>query len=250
MATNFVASSSQALIDLYVNSQTMNYCKNYTASCKFIPNPCCKEINAGMANPCGFFPCANTTTNYLEWEAPGLGRYIVFLLLQFLIMFGIVLAYEAGYLRQLIYAIKGLVCNTKTAVPAVIQQEQKQIEELFGDIAKDADVIEEEQRISDLVAARRKNPAVAQKEIFIIDGLTKYYSNFMAVKGISFSLGRAECFGLLGVNGAGKTTSFKMITGDEFITKGDAYLNRTSIKSNIKEVCFRIEPSIFFSISS
>ena len=29
-----------------------------------------------------------------------------------------------------------------------------------------------------------------------------------------------------------------MITGDEYITKGDAYLNSTSIKNNIKKVFF------------
>jgi ATP-binding cassette subfamily A (ABC1) protein 3 len=37
----------------------------------------------------------------------------------------------------------------------------------------------------------------------------------------------------LGVNGAGKTSTFKMLTGDEQITKGKAYLNKTSIKGNI-----------------
>jgi len=40
----------------------------------------------------------------------------------------------------------------------------------------------------------------------------------------------------LGVNGAGKTSTFKMLTGDEQITKGKAYLNKTSIKGNIKRV--------------
>lgn len=33
-----------------------------------------------------------------------------------------------------------------------------------------------------------------------------------------------ECFGFLGVNGAGKTTSFRMLTGDEYMTTGQATL--------------------------
>lgn len=74
------------------------------------------------------------------------------------------------------------------------------------------------------------------EEIFIVNGLTKYYSGFMAVKGISFSMKKAECFGLLGVNGAGKTTTFKMITGDVTITKGDVYLNKIGLKTGIKKV--------------
>lgn len=33
-----------------------------------------------------------------------------------------------------------------------------------------------------------------------------------------------QCFGLLGVNGAGKTSTFKMLTGDSVVTGGEAYL--------------------------
>lgn len=40
----------------------------------------------------------------------------------------------------------------------------------------------------------------------------------------------------VGVNGAGKTSTFKMITGDEFITSGDTYLKDTSIKQDFKKV--------------
>ena len=40
-----------------------------------------------------------------------------------------------------------------------------------------------------------------------------------------FSVSSGECFGLLGVNGAGKTTSFRMLTGDEYMTSGAAKLN-------------------------
>ena len=33
-----------------------------------------------------------------------------------------------------------------------------------------------------------------------------------------------QCFGLLGVNGAGKTSTFKMLTGDSVVTGGEAHL--------------------------
>ncbi len=39
-----------------------------------------------------------------------------------------------------------------------------------------------------------------------------------------FFLFSGECFGFLGVNGAGKTTSFRMLTGDEYMTTGEATL--------------------------
>ena len=40
-----------------------------------------------------------------------------------------------------------------------------------------------------------------------------------------------ECFGLLGVNGAGKTSTFKMLTGDTGISSGDAFLRGLSLKT-------------------
>ena len=53
-------------------------------------------------------------------------------------------------------------------------------------------------------------------------------------------IAKEECFGLLGQNGAGKTTTFKMLTGDEVVSSGDAYLDRYSVKKDIKKVQFTI----------
>ncbi|HME82005.1 MAG TPA: ATP-binding cassette domain-containing protein [Candidatus Eremiobacteraceae bacterium] len=41
--------------------------------------------------------------------------------------------------------------------------------------------------------------------------LTKRYGTFEAVRGIDFRIAPRECFGFLGVNGAGKTSTMKMI---------------------------------------
>ncbi len=46
-----------------------------------------------------------------------------------------------------------------------------------------------------------------------VENVAKYYGNFLAVDGLSFSVDRGEIFGLLGVNGSGKTTTFRMIMG-------------------------------------
>uniref|UniRef100_A0A8C0LQW2 ATP-binding cassette sub-family A member 17-like n=1 Tax=Canis lupus dingo TaxID=286419 RepID=A0A8C0LQW2_CANLU len=58
----------------------------------------------------------------------------------------------------------------------------------------------------------------------------------LAVNKVSFTVQAGECFGLLGLNGAGKTSIFKMLTGDEPITSGDAFLRGLSIRSHIREV--------------
>ncbi|XP_026331538.1 ATP-binding cassette sub-family A member 7-like, partial [Hyposmocoma kahamanoa] len=47
-----------------------------------------------------------------------------------------------------------------------------------------------------------------------------------AVKGVSFSVKRGECFGVLGVNGAGKSSTFRTITSEDHATRGQVFANR------------------------
>lgn len=154
------------------------------------------------------------------------------MILQFIVQFALLVAYDSGFLRSIIYRI----FNQKRDAPKNDEiMDQLELEQAYGDIKKDEDVKAEEDRIARLIQSNQfKSPL--NQEIFIVDDLTKYYSGFMAVKGISFSMKQAECFGLLGVNGAGKTTTFKMITGDETITKGNAYLNQVDLRKNIEKV--------------
>ena len=46
-----------------------------------------------------------------------------------------------------------------------------------------------------------------------VENLTRRYGDFTAVDDVSFSIGHGEIVGLLGHNGAGKTTILKMLTG-------------------------------------
>lgn len=50
--------------------------------------------------------------------------------------------------------------------------------------------------------------------------LQKIYGCNKAVRNVSFTVKPGECFCLLGVNGAGKSTTFRMLTGREAATKG------------------------------
>lgn len=45
-----------------------------------------------------------------------------------------------------------------------------------------------------------------------IDGLTKRYDNLKALDRVSFEVGKGELFGLIGPDGAGKTTLFRILT--------------------------------------
>jgi ATP-binding cassette, subfamily A (ABC1), member 3 len=52
-----------------------------------------------------------------------------------------------------------------------------------------------------------------------------YRTGKVAVDQVSFGLKQGEVFGLLGVNGAGKTSTFKMLTSDVIPTSGKAFIN-------------------------
>src|SRR4030067_3270858 len=45
-----------------------------------------------------------------------------------------------------------------------------------------------------------------------VEGLTKYYGNYHALKGVTFSVAKGEILGFLGPNGAGKTTTMRILT--------------------------------------
>lgn len=65
----------------------------------------------------------------------------------------------------------------------------------------------------------------------------------LAVDRLCLGVRPGECFGLLGVNGAGKTSTFKMLTGDECTTGGEAFINANrSVRE--KALCFTCACSI------
>jgi len=52
--------------------------------------------------------------------------------------------------------------------------------------------------------------------------LVKHYGDVKALDGISFEVQRGEVFGLLGHNGAGKSTTLRILTGRARATSGQA----------------------------
>ncbi len=57
----------------------------------------------------------------------------------------------------------------------------------------------------------RTDDGTAGKAV-VVEGLTKSFGSFHALRGISFEVGRGEILGLLGPNGAGKTTTVDILS--------------------------------------
>ena len=59
--------------------------------------------------------------------------------------------------------------------------------------------------------------------------LTRTFGDLTAVDGVTFDVGRGELFGLVGPDGAGKTTTIRMLAGVLRPTSGDAIVGGTSV---------------------
>ncbi|MDP4115820.1 MAG: ABC transporter ATP-binding protein [Bacteroidota bacterium] len=62
-----------------------------------------------------------------------------------------------------------------------------------------------------------------------VNSLTKKFGKFTAVDNISFQIKKGEIFGFLGANGAGKSTTIRMLSAILEPTSGDAYVGGYSI---------------------
>ena len=62
-----------------------------------------------------------------------------------------------------------------------------------------------------------------------IKNFSKNYGSFKAVKNISFNISDGEIVGFLGANGAGKSTTLKVLTGYLSPTSGQVLVNNLDI---------------------
>ncbi len=109
-------------------------------------------------------------------------------------------------------------------------------------VTLDEDVVAEQMEAT---RAMGSNDLDKEGTAMVVNDMSKRFGDFKAVRGLSFTVKQGtfnqmvifklssylfmhlmsgECFGFLGVNGAGKTTSFRMLTGDEYMTTGQATL--------------------------
>lgn len=194
----------------------------------------CKLLNiCDKALQCKIQPrCCNL--NYFAWEEPGIGRNIFYFVgvgigafcVLFLIEFRVfeVIYY---YIRMVYRAIVGMTCpNWKWFV--------RRPPTLIESVDDDPDVKNEKENINSML------PSDYDNYNLVIKNVSKYYKDFLAVNQLCIGIKPSECFGLLGINGAGKTSTFKMLTGDVKISNGEAFVQGISLKMNMKEVHQRI----------
>lgn len=73
-----------------------------------------------------------------------------------------------------------------------------------------------------------------------VESLSRNYGDFKAVDNVSFEIKKGEVVGLLGHNGAGKTTIMKMLTGYLEPTSGIIQVDQLRIDRDLREIQSRI----------
>ncbi|XP_044010225.1 phospholipid-transporting ATPase ABCA3-like [Aphidius gifuensis] len=141
--------------------------------------------------------------------------HLIFFVISFVFFIGIIIIVEQKIIAKVLGKIKKNCSITNTT---------DETDEL---VKKERDIVskEIEKRLTKTVEHNNEN-------VFLAQELRKNYGNLQVVKDISFRVKSGECFGLLGVNGAGKSTTFKMLTGEESACHGKMYLKDIGMHEN------------------
>ncbi|XP_063703816.1 phospholipid-transporting ATPase ABCA3-like [Culicoides brevitarsis] len=158
---------------------------------------------------CLIMPSCCEKMDFFAYEYPGMGKHLVKMMTSGVISWIIIILIEV--LRR-----KNFNFFTKNHL---------QSNEIDQNI--DCDVLEEKRLVK-----RLKEKELSQYNLVIKD-LKKTYGSYVAVKDMCVAVNNDDCFGLLGLNGAGKTSTFKMLTGEVKIAQGDAFIQGISLKTDM-----------------
>ena len=75
-----------------------------------------------------------------------------------------------------------------------------------------------------------------KESIVVVKEISKSYGTVEALKEVSFAVERGEIFGLIGPDGAGKTTLFRILTTLLLADKGTAIVDGMDVAANYKQI--------------
>ena len=228
--------AGQAMIDYY-----SNYVKNSICQNKEIQDICNleKELNQTITYiPCCQPPfcgstCWDPSTNYLSFDCKDcIGHFLVVMAGQSVVYFSLLLLIEYRVFSKIWHYLKlNVFSGPKGSSPndQFLIQESGSSSNVATSYSvngvEDEDVAMEKQRVTMM--------KMGNKEGLLVDHvIQRYSSKVTAVKGVSFSVKPGQCFGLLGFNGAGKTSLYRIITCDTFPTSGDVFVSGNSVVQN------------------
>ena len=173
------------------------------------------------------------SAKYLSFDPPVLGKETSFLVLQVILVTIALTLLENPKWRN---RSRSAAAQTGTGLPPgqVISSQNEAVAMGtlgYSRVSEDADVTAEKERLWS-----RPIDELKQLETVLILGLKKYYGRKLAVDDVSLGIQQGECFGLLGANGAGKTSVFQMLTGGRRVSAGQIYISGNSVLEQLSKV--------------
>ena len=72
--------------------------------------------------------------------------------------------------------------------------------------------------------------------VILTESLCKHFGPLKAVNDLNLKVGKGELFGLIGPDGAGKTTTMRMLAGILSPSSGNAYIDGISVRKNPDQI--------------
>eukprot|EP01112_Ceratiomyxa_fruticulosa_P004824 TRINITY_DN15382_c0_g1_i1.p1 TRINITY_DN15382_c0_g1~~TRINITY_DN15382_c0_g1_i1.p1 ORF type:complete len:935 (-),score=191.03 TRINITY_DN15382_c0_g1_i1:10-2565(-) len=159
-----------------------------------------------------------------------IGFPFLMLIVQTFLSFGLVLLIEYRYLWK--YYTKKLWRGVRSL--SIFKRNRDSQQDNLKDINLDSDVEEEAKRVLSMEAG----PSTSRDVIQAANLSKVYRKNLVAVHSLSFGVPNGQCFGLLGMNGAGKSTTLGMLSGEINPTSGNIQLNGFNL-ANQRELALK-----------
>ncbi|XP_055460807.1 ATP-binding cassette sub-family A member 17-like isoform X2 [Psammomys obesus] len=195
-----------AFSNLYYNFELRKFC-----TAKSLDDIDCNDVSEGYV----------VQKNTYAWESLGIGKYLTTLAILGPVYITLLFLIEANAFGVLKSRLSGFPGKKKTEIILDTTEHE------------DDDVLDEEETIKFYL------DSLLKKTSLIVKGVSKVYNEKvpqLAVNNVSFMVKEKECFGILGLNGAGKTSIFSMLVGEQPITAGDVFIKGFNNKSHLAKV--------------
>eukprot|EP00055_Hartaetosiga_balthica_P016967 m.110165 g.110165 ORF g.110165 m.110165 type:complete len:1869 (+) comp9218_c2_seq1:80-5686(+) len=224
----------QGIYDVWLNAQYGEIYHQYSFACGALNVPIDDDVaSADIMDALSF--CTLYKPNFFGFALPGIGKILLTTFCMGVFWSILLLLIEYGILR---FPRPKPFLAPKRNEDNDVQAERERVSEAWNkpSLGTNAD------NSVELVSTKKHSSGKPQ---LLVHELTQVFkkkgsflgskNKFTAVDHLSFAVDCGECFGLLGVNGAGKTSTFGMLTGEKKPSHGDIVIGGVDLLQNVNE---------------
>ncbi|XP_034479231.1 ATP-binding cassette sub-family A member 2 [Drosophila innubila] len=138
-----------------------------------------------------------------------------------------------AYTEFICMIISGIIFFSLVLLISKFHHLTKNRESNCPSVLNDEDVMEARKQVDEIV----KQQDLLKSYGLVCDRVSKKFKDLTSVNCVSFKISPHNCFGLLGISGAGKTCTIDLIVGNSKLSQGNIYVKGFSMKKQRKK-CF------------